>query len=150
MKITTACPQDIPQLCELLESLFVQEAEFTPDREAQTKGLVAVIDGKDVGDILVVRRKGRIIGMVNLLYTVSTALGERVALLEDMVVATDARQRGIGSKLIRHAIEFARGKGCRRITLLTDDDNEGAHRFYQRHGFSRSSMVSFRLSVPGG
>ena len=85
--------------------------------------------------------------MVNLLYTVSTALGQRVALLEDMVVSTNKRGQGVGSSIIKQAVDFAKGKGCKRITLLTDDDNCGAQRFYERHGFSRSSMVAFRMPL---
>ena len=75
------------------------------------------------------RQTGEIVAMVNLLYTVSTALGARVAILEDMVVLSKVRNQGIGSTLLKHAIQFAKEQGCQRISLLTDDDNEGAHRF---------------------
>jgi GNAT superfamily N-acetyltransferase len=149
MEITEATIEDIPELCVLLESLFAQEAEFRPNHAVQARGLAAVINGSEVGEIIVARRSGEIIGMVNLLYTVSTALGERVAILEDMVVSQKVRGLGVGSKLINHFIEFAKEKGCKRVTLLTDHDNIGAHRFYQRHGFSRSSMVVFRRSLGG-
>jgi GNAT superfamily N-acetyltransferase len=145
MEVTIASSNDIPDLCELLDSLFNQEAEFKPNREVQASGLAVVIDDPKVGDILVARKDGQIIGMVNLLYTVSTALGERVALLEDMVVSPNERGQGVGSDIIRQAVDFAKEKDCKRITLLTDDDNSGAHRFYERHGFSRSSMVAFRM-----
>jgi GNAT superfamily N-acetyltransferase len=149
MEIKQATIADIPELCILLESLFSQEAEFKPNHEVQARGLAAIINGSEVGDIVVARRSGEIIGMVNLLYTVSTALGERVALLEDMVVSPKARGLGLGSKLIDYSVEFAKEKGCKRITLLTDHDNEGAHRFYERHGFNRSSMVVFRRALSG-
>ena len=56
----------------------------------------------------------KVIGMVNLLFTVSTALGERVAMLEDMVVAPAARGTGVGSALLQHAIAFAQQQGARR------------------------------------
>jgi len=39
---------------------------------------------------------------------------------------------------------FAQEKGCKRMTLLTDHNNEGAHRFYKKHGFDTSTMVVFR------
>ena len=90
---------------------------------------------------------GQIIGMVNLLYTISTALGSRVAILEDMVVAPQNRGLGVGSALLKYAIDFAKQKGCKRITLLTDNDNEAAHGFYQQHGFTESSMLAFRMSL---
>lgn len=144
MKIEVAEISDIPALCDLLESLFTQEIEFESDRNAQIRGLKSVIENDDVGDILVVRDNDNIIAMVNVLYTISTALGARVGILEDMVVSTEGRGCGIGGKLLERALEFARDKGCQRITLLTDHDNEGAHRFYRKHGFSLSTMVVFR------
>jgi len=147
MTFTEATPSDIPELCELLAVLFSQEAEFVPNREAQCKGLDLIIGNPQAGHILVARENGRVAAMVNLLYTVSTALGARVALLEDLVVLPDIRGSGIGSRLLEYAIEFARIHGCKRITLLTDQDNEPAQRFYQRHGFTVSPMIPFRLSI---
>ena len=135
---------DIPALVDLLALLFAQEAEFTPEREAQVRGLTKIISDESTGFILVARDGGRIVGMVNILFTVSTALGERVGLLEDMVVSFEGRGSGTGSMLLAKALETAGDKGCRRMTLLTDADNDGAHRFYERSGFTKSSMVAFR------
>ncbi|MBM3620655.1 MAG: GNAT family N-acetyltransferase, partial [Alphaproteobacteria bacterium] len=39
MAIDDASPQDIPALCDLLDLLFAQEADFTPDRAKQERGL---------------------------------------------------------------------------------------------------------------
>ena len=147
MEISRAEIDDIPALCDLLFSLFSQEAEFTPDRNAQARGLTAVINDPELGAILVARIDGEIVGMVNLLFTVSTALGERVALLEDMVVSAEWRGEGIGSGLMSEVYDFAKENSCKRITLLTDHDNEGAHRFYRRHGFEQSSMIAFRKPI---
>ena len=35
-----------------------------------------------------------------------------------------------------------------RVTLTTDDDNEGAQRFYLRHGFEASTMRTLRWFAP--
>lgn len=149
MKITSAAIPDVPDLCLLLDMLFTQEAEFCPNHEVQERGLAAIISNPSIGQIFVARQHGRIVGMVNLLYTVSTALGSRVALLEDMVVAPDARDSGIGSALLEHAIEVAKIHGCKRITLLTDSENKSAQRFYGRHGFKISPMLPLRISLGG-
>jgi len=145
--IEPAVLADIPALCELLSQLFEQEAEFTPDQTAQRRGLQMILTDNATGMILVAREGRQIVAMVNLLYTVSTALGTRVALLEDMVVAPSQRNCGLGSRLLDAAVRYARRNGCRRITLLTDSDNLSAQRFYQRQGFSRSSMIPLRLSL---
>ncbi len=147
MEFSVATTADIAELCTLLGSLFTQEVEFTPDHNLQVQGLTAVITDQGVGAILLARDGGEIIAMVNLLYTISTALGGRVAILEDMVVSRAAQGQGVGTKLMEFALGFARDKGCKRITLLTDGDNTEAHRFYQRHGFDRSSMMVMRKSI---
>ena len=138
---------DLPALSELLSTLFTQELEFAPNETAQHRGLTRIISNPDVGVILVAREGSGIVAMVNLLFTVSTALGEPVAILEDMVVTPSARHGGIGTALLNHAIELARNRGVKRITLLTDRDNHAAQRFYARHGFTESTMLPMRLSI---
>lgn len=144
MKISLADRSDISGLCALLDVLFSQESEFTPNRNCQIKGLTDIIENPSIGSIVVAHEDEQVIGMVNLLYTVSTALGGRVVLLEDMVVDPMSRDKGVGSALLEYSIELARKNNCLRISLLTDADNEGAHRFYEKHGFDRSSMTVFR------
>lgn len=99
----------------------------------------------DTGRILVARCNGQVIAMVSLLFTISTALGGRVALLEDMIVQPSHRGLGIGSQLLAYALEFARTHHVLRITLLTDHDNVAAQQLYQQHGFQQSGMQAWRL-----
>lgn len=147
MNISTASNNDIPQICNLLNLLFKQEKEFVIDEYAQHKGLTIIVENPQIGEILVARDGEKILASVNLLYTISTALGGKVALLEDMVVDEQFRGQGIGSSLIEYAIEHVKTKGVKRITLLTDGDNASAHKFYTKHGFCASSMIPFRLIV---
>jgi GNAT superfamily N-acetyltransferase len=147
VRIDVATSADIPALCELLALLFAQEAEFTPDRAAQAQGLQRIVGRLEVGRVLVAREGETVVGTAMLLFTVSTALGERVALLEDVVVAPQARRAGIGSQLLQAAIANARASGCRRITLLTDRTNAAAQAFYARHGFAASPMLPMRLTL---
>lgn len=147
INFTKASEADIPVLNQLLSVLFTQEVEFKPNETAQYKGLSMIVGNPDVGAILVARNGIDIQAMVNLLFTVSTALGERVAILEDMIVAPAARGSGIGSALLRYAIEYAKENGIKRITLLTDEDNYAAQRFYSKHGFVASSMIPLRLNI---
>jgi GNAT superfamily N-acetyltransferase len=145
--VSEAVVPDVAQLCGLLEILFAQEAEFMPDRAAQARGLAMIIGSPDTGRILVLRDGEKVIGMVNLLFSVSTALGARVAVLEDVVVLPDYRGRGFGAKLVEAAIECAKANGCRRITLLTDADNRIGQALYARHGFKPSEMLPMRLFI---
>ena len=146
--IREATLADVPQLSNLLTLLFSQEADFTPDVERQTTGLSLIIGQPEIGRIYCATTKtGNIVGMVSILYTVSTAEGGRAAWLEDMVVHPELRGGGIGEQLLQTAIVKARAAGCRRITLLTDAVNDRAIRFYGRAGFKPSAMVPLRLKL---
>jgi GNAT superfamily N-acetyltransferase len=50
------------------------------------------------------------------------------------------RQMGIGSALLEAVEIEARQEGCRRIWLVTTNDNLDALRFYQRRGFALSKL----------
>ncbi len=140
----TASGRDVTRCAELLGILFSQEREFAANPEAQSRALSMIIGNPELGRIFVCEIDGVIQGMVMLLFTVSTFLGQKVALLEDMVVAPAWRGKGLGTQLIGHAVDFARREGFGRITLLTDQDNDAAQQFYCSKGFSRSEMVVFR------
>ncbi len=145
MKFNKAIQSNIPELIKLLEILFKQESEFEPNSEAQSRALNNIILDPRIGIILVAIDNSQILGMVSLLFTESTALGARVAILEDMVVQPACRGQGIGSKLITYAISEAKKEGCKRITILTDITNNQAQFFYQKNGFVKSNMTPYRL-----
>jgi GNAT superfamily N-acetyltransferase len=144
LTIAPATPSDLTDMVSLLGQLFAQEAEFSPDPAAQARGLQMILDAPDTGLLLIAREGPVAVGMVGLLFTFSTALGARVALLEDMVVTAGLRNAGAGSALLQEALRQARAAGCKRVTLLTDDINTAAQRFYARHGFVPSPMLPLR------
>ena len=138
---------DIPQLCELLGLLFAQEADFQPDARKQASGLRLILEQPDVGRVYCATEENKVIGMVSILFTVSTAEGGRAAWLEDLVVHPTRRGQHVGQRLLQQAIRGARAAGCRRITLLTDATNNPAMRLYKQSNFIRSRMVPFRLGL---
>lgn len=145
LPIEPATLDDLPALAELLYDLFSQEQDFQPNRDKQMRGLRLILEQPSRGRIFVLRGSGKIIGMINLLITISTAEGGFVLLLEDLVVHRDHRGQGFGSALLRHAIDFAREKNFLRITLLTDQPDLRLKSFYLHHGFVESGMVPMRM-----
>ena len=145
--IEPATADDIPSLADLLTLLFTQEADFHPDREKQERGLHLLIESPPTGVIFAARDGNQVVGMVSLLFTINTAEGGPVCWLEDMVVRPDRRGGGLGTRLLRHAIDYARIHGFSRITLLTDTVNAGSIRFYEQHGFVESAMTALRLNL---
>jgi len=145
--IEPATEADLDELSEMLGGLFAQESDFRPDKEKQLRGLRLIFEQPSRGRVFVLRRDGAIVGMINLLFTISTAEGGFVMLLEDLVVHKECQGKGYGSKLLNHAIEFARQKNFLRITLLTDRPENQAQEFFRKHGFHESSMIPMRLLI---
>jgi GNAT superfamily N-acetyltransferase len=148
IRIEPATLDDLPELVGLLHDLFSMEADFVPDKDKQSRGLRLILEEPSRGRIFVLRNDHQIIGMINLLFTISTAEGGFVLLLEDVVVHRDHRGQSYGSMLLEHAVKFAKQKNFLRITLLTDRDNEASKRFYLDRGFVESDMIPLRMLFP--
>jgi GNAT superfamily N-acetyltransferase len=74
--------------------------------------------------------------------------------LEDLFVRERARALGLGRALVEAAMERARTRGCRRIELDADSDNETALALYKQAGFtaetaSGARRLMLRLALPG-
>jgi GNAT superfamily N-acetyltransferase len=145
IRIEPATLDDLPELAELLHDLFSMESDFVPDKDRQVRGLRLILEEPSRGRIFVLRNDHQIIGMINLLITISTAEGGFVLLLEDVVIHPNHRGQGYGSMLLEHAVKFAKMKNFLRITLLTDRDNEDSKRFYLQRGFVESEMIPLRM-----
>jgi len=89
-------------------------------------GLVALHDGKRVG-LLTYRIEGDGLEIVSL----------------DALI----RRRGAGTALIEAARDVAANAGCRRVWLVTTNDNTPAMRFYERRGFRQSAVYRDALDV---
>src|SRR3954464_3189045 len=71
--------------------------------------------------------------------------GSPWALVENVVVDLEWRRRGVGRALVTHAVRVAHDAGCYKLQLTSSDHRDGAHRFYERLGFTATS-TGFRWS----
>ena len=147
LRIEPATIEDLDALVALVMELMDLQDDFLPDRDNQTKGIRLILEEPSRGRIFVLRNDDRIIGMVNLLFTISTAVGGFVILMEDVVVHPDHRGQGYGSLLLEHVFEFARQKDFRRITLLTDKLSASSQGFFRKHGFEFSHLIPMRRLI---
>jgi GNAT superfamily N-acetyltransferase len=146
--IEPATFEDLDELSLLLGELFDVESDFCPDKEKQLRGLRLIFEQPNRGRVFVLRQDRTIVGMINLLFTISTAEGGFVMVLEDLVIHKAFQGKGYGSKLLEYAIEFAKKKNFLRITLLTDRPELRSQNFFKRHGFVESSMMPMRILLP--
>ncbi len=146
--IEPAIFEDLDELSSLLGELFSHESDFRPDRKKQLHALRLIFEQPNRGRVFVLRRDRIIVGMINLLFTISTAEGGFVIVLEDLVVHKDFQGKGYGSQLLEYAINFAKQKNFLRITLLTDRPELRSQSLFKRYGFFESAMIPMRLLLP--
>ncbi|MET8680390.1 GNAT family N-acetyltransferase [Streptomyces sp. NPDC004647] len=97
--------------------------------------------------LMVAVRDGRTVGTLQL--TVIPGLSRRGStrsVIEGVRVHADVRGSGLGTRLIEWAIEESRRQGCQLVQLTSDSARTGAHRFYERLGFT-GSHIGFKLQL---
>jgi len=119
------------QIAENWAGPFIVSRGILHDTREQ-QGFVAICSGEIVGYIL---------------YCV--AHGE----YEITVVESLRQKQGIGTALIGAVVQVAKEADCKRVWLVTTNDNTPAIRFYQRYGFALkavhiNSMAESRLLKP--
>ncbi len=146
-RVEPATIEDLPALTELVMNLMDVSGDFTPDRVLQERGLQLILEQPSRGRIFIVRNEDHIFGMVNLLFTISTARGGFVILMEDVVIHPDHRGQGYGTMLLDYVTEFAKKKQFKRITLLTDRISAESQEFFKKRGFEYSNMIPMRRII---
>jgi ribosomal protein S18 acetylase RimI-like enzyme len=146
MKIRQAEAADIEAMSLLLDHLFSIEQDFTPDKEKQDRGLRLVLESTDAV-AFVAEEESKILGMATLQTLISTAEGGRVGLIEDVVVDESCRGRGIGKSLLSQLLQWAEESGLKRVQLLADCDNQPALDFYQKEGWTLTSLKALKMGL---
>lgn len=64
-------------------------------------------------------------------------IGAQLAMVEQVAVATRAQATGLGTLMMRHAMDEARAHGCYKLALSSNVKFVRAHAFYENLGFVR-------------
>lgn len=99
--------------------------------------------------VLFIAHKGRVpVGFTQLYPSFSSVSLARIYVLNDLFVHEQARRKGVASKLMSAAIEFARSSGAVRVSLSTAATNEAAQALYQLAGWKRDEQFfSYEFAI---
>lgn len=90
-------------------------------------------------------RVKEIVGMLTLgIYLIPT--GKRFW-IEDVVVDSGQRGKGIGEELMTHAIYYAKGLGAKSIHLTSRPQRVAANRLYLKMGFTQRETNAFEYKI---
>jgi ribosomal protein S18 acetylase RimI-like enzyme len=134
--IREAGESDLPLILPLYSQLGMDDGSVLTLEEARKlfQRLQSYPDYK----LFIAAAGGEILGVFAMI--IMDNLGHRgapSALVEDVVVRQEWRQRGIGREMMRFAMNRAREKGCYKLVLSSNKNREEAHRFYENLGFQK-------------
>jgi len=132
------------ELIAAFERLVPQLSSSSPP---PTREHLARIVDSDSCSLLIARDREQIVGSLTLVvFPIPT--GAR-AWIEDVVVDSSARGKGVGEALNLKALEIARAEGAVTVDLTSRPSREAANRLYQRIGFVKRDTNVYRYDLKG-
>ncbi|MGR8918227.1 MAG: N-acetyltransferase family protein [Gammaproteobacteria bacterium] len=113
-------------------------ADFLRARFAHNESVLFIAHDEDLA-----------LGFVQLYPAFSSVSCARTFILNDLFVVEQARRRGIASRLLDAALDYANRVGAVRVTLSTALDNDEATALYEAEGWERDEafkVYHFALS----
>jgi GNAT superfamily N-acetyltransferase len=147
--ITRVGEEDLPELLPLLRG-YCDFYEVSPSDEALlalSRALIA--DPEREGLQLIARAPdGTAVGFATVYWTWQTLNAGRLAIMNDLFIASEARGSGLADRLIAACRERAAGHGASGLAWQTAKDNLRAQAVYERVGGHRSEWLDYSLAVP--
>ncbi len=146
--VRVAVEEDIPRILELYGELALtispDELSRSPSADDYRQAFAQICAA--VGhELLVAEEEGRVVGTMVLIIVLNLSHGGLPwAGVENVVVDSNYRRRGIGKLLMDYALAQAKKAGCYKIQLISDKRRKEAHQFYRVLGY-KASGHGFRL-----
>jgi GNAT superfamily N-acetyltransferase len=148
VEIDSATESDLPSLLPLLRGYcdFYGASPSDDGLTAMARALIAAGDGD--GMLLVAREGDAVtIGFATVGWKWSSLRAARIAVMEDLFVAPEARGQGAADALIRACADRAREHGAPVLSWMTATDNHRAQAVYERAGATGDAWLEYELEL---
>jgi GNAT superfamily N-acetyltransferase len=142
-----ATAADLPAIIAMLaDDKLGSTREDTADLAPYLAGF-AEVEADPNQRLILAERDGVPVGTFQLSFIPGVSQrGLKRAMVESVRVVASERGSGLGTRMMRWAIEEARQAGCGQMQLTSNAERPDAHRFYERLGFT-PSHVGFKLKL---
>lgn len=141
MNFRIAQKEDLPMIVRLLEddALGSQREKYEEPLPEEYYQAFDAMKEQTGNQILLAMEDKAVIGCLQLTIIPGLARrGMKRAQIEGVRIDKNFRGEGLGEALFKEAIAIAKAEKCGLVQLTTDKQRDGAHRFYERLGFSAS------------
>ena len=147
MKIERVGEADLSELLPLMRG-YCDFYDVTPsDDELLALSRALIADPEREGVQLLARDQARGVGFATIYWSWATTSAERIGVMNDLFVATEARGSGLAESLIQACRAECAARGAGKLTWQTAPDNAAAIKVYDRVGATREHWVDYWLAV---
>ena len=134
---------DLTSLLELYRQLDADDDQSTPE---QSEKVWMQIENDPNIQYFGAIENGKVVSTCYAVYIPNLTRGNRgICFIENVVTDKEYRKRGLASKVIDMAVEFAKEHHCYKAILQSGITRTDAHQFYENKGFSGSSKKAFDM-----
>jgi GNAT superfamily N-acetyltransferase len=146
MPIALVREEDLPDLLPLMRG-YCDFYEVAPSDEGLLGMARALVDDplREGVQLLARDDAGAAVGFATIFWSWSTLNAARIAVMNDLFVAPEARGTGLADELIAACRQHARDRGAVWLGWQTAKDNERAQAVYERVGGERSEWIDYGL-----
>ncbi|MGE7186969.1 GNAT family N-acetyltransferase [Peribacillus sp. NPDC006672] len=118
------------------------ENTFVSEHDGQVSGLIIAYHGKDAESLDEPIVKRLRMKMKDPSVTLDKEAEMKDFYLDTVSVDPNFQGKGIGSALIQYVEGYAKQKGYPRVSLVVENENEGANRLYSRLGYKEIKTIT--------
>ncbi len=138
IKIREAVINDLPYIIKLMADDAVvgqRESYTTPLSQCYIDAFNNICNDKN-SILLVSCDDAKVVGSLQITFTqYLSCKGGMRATIENVFVDKSCRNLGVGTQLMKYAVDLAKDKNCSIVQLTSNKTRKDAHRFYERLGF---------------
>jgi GNAT superfamily N-acetyltransferase len=135
MRVWRASMGDLDTVADLIGAFRDHWGKSEPSLDEIRESVERIMAGGDGEYLLGAVVDGEATGVAQIRFRWSVWTSADDCWLEDLFVLESARRTGLGRALVEACCDRARERGCRRIELDTNEDNEAALALYEACGF---------------
>ncbi len=136
----------IPQILDMMVDFYAID-NYSINPEISKRNFELLLENPSYGQAFLIQDGEVIHGYLLLSYVFSFEFQGRVAILDELYLASSARGKGLGKAAVEYAQEYAREIGCTKMFLEVEPHNERAQLLYKKLGFDFHSRQIMSYSI---
>ncbi|HEY4520841.1 MAG TPA: GNAT family N-acetyltransferase [Candidatus Paceibacterota bacterium] len=124
---------------------LLPQLRASPEEHNGSLAELQTIVGDKNAALIVARDEKKIVGMATL-YMIAK-FSKRTGTVEDVVVDSAYRGRGLASQILKKLIDIAKEEGVKTLSLTSRPAREAANKLYQKLGFERKETNVYRMKL---